>query len=647
MTKVTDSPEYSTETVAKIFINEGISSSSVKDELQVEPLREFERMVQQTFSVSGREREMDLLTKRMGLSESKIYTLQEIGDFYGISRERVRQIEKQALGRLIKLIEGSDKSIAPSPIITNALRRFKSSLREMNVLLLEEDIFQVYKSFFGDSGENHKEDSIKLLMAAYEFKFIERKELISRGFSNNCWLSDNGLIAENIVTHQKTIIGILQQCVIPITFFDLVISIKKKHKNVLKADIMRDMLRTIEAVIEVNNDRVQVKMEYLRSLADRAYRVLWERNERMLSTEIVREINRQMILNSSTNRTNTNSLVSQLAGDRRFKSIGKRGWSLSEWKGHDPRTIVELIRESIFLKNSPATVQEIISHVRNIQPDVKETTIRSYLSQKDRFTRTSITEYALAEWKYKPYKSNQKIREPRRATIRDEVRHEVIKYLSASSNKAVPLRELMCYLEKTTKARDHTLYAYISDMHEVVKEKSDGNRFLVRLLSKGDANKSTELRKLVTGGESNTVEYKSTLRHNMESKQKDTEIEHAWLKTIAAFLNTNGGHLLVGIDDNGCLLDLKLDDFDSHDKLMQYVGSKLEYHIGPRFIPFIKYEIEEIDGKHLLVFTIEKSATPVFLNKGKNEKLFYVRNGNASKVLKDTELVEYVLNNFG
>ena len=99
MTKVTDSPEYSTETVAKIFITEGISSSSVKDELQVEPLREFERMVQQTFSVSGREREMDLLTKRMGLSESKIYTLQEIGDFYGISRERVRQIEKQALGR--------------------------------------------------------------------------------------------------------------------------------------------------------------------------------------------------------------------------------------------------------------------------------------------------------------------------------------------------------------------------------------------------------------------------------------------------------------------------------------------------------------------------------------------------------------------
>ena len=104
---------------------------------------------------------------------------------------------------------------------------------------------------------------------------------------------------------------------------------------------MRDMLRTIEAVIEVNNDRVQVKMEYLRSLADRAYRVLWERIERMLSTEIVREINRQMILNSSTNRTNTYSLVSQLAGDRRFKSIGKRGWSLSEWKGHDPRTIVE------------------------------------------------------------------------------------------------------------------------------------------------------------------------------------------------------------------------------------------------------------------------------------------------------------------
>lgn len=646
MTEINEHAKLNSETAAAIVAVVGGYANSFQDEHPIDLLGEFESLVQQAFSVSGRERELDLLTKRIGLSESKIYTLQEIGDFLGITRERVRQLEKQALERLACLIDGSDKKCKPSPRITNAFRQYKSSLREDRTILLEADICQVYKSLFAEVGEDDKEDNIKLLMASFDFEFVESKELTTKGFSKNCWLTDSALNAKNINSHQKVIVGLLQQTVTPITFFELVVLVKKKLKKALRAEDIRNILRTLEEIIEVNDHRVQVNIQHLKSIADRAYRVLWERNERMMSNEIVREINRQMILSYSRNRTNMRSLVSQLAVDKRFTSIGKRGWVLSAWKGYDPRSIVDLMTESISLKDAPTPVQKIISYVKDIQPDVKDSSIRSYLSQKNRFTQTSNTEYALAEWKIEPYKSSRKTREPKQATIRDEVRREVIKYLTASRSKAVPLRELLVYLEKATKANRRTLYAYISGMHEVLKEKTDSNKIVCRLLSASEANRDTELKKLIIEGESNTVEFKSTLRFNIKSQQNDEEIEHAWLKTIAAFLNTLGGHLLVGINDEGGLLDLKLDNFTSYDTLLQFVGSKIENQIGPQFIPFIKYEIEEIDGKHLLVFTVVKSTRPVFLKKGKTEELFYVRTGNASKNLKDAKLVEYVTNNF-
>jgi len=46
------------------------------------------------------EREQLVITYRFGLNDTKCYTLEEIGNFLGLTRERIRQIEANALKKL-------------------------------------------------------------------------------------------------------------------------------------------------------------------------------------------------------------------------------------------------------------------------------------------------------------------------------------------------------------------------------------------------------------------------------------------------------------------------------------------------------------------------------------------------------------------
>ena len=46
------------------------------------------------------EREFDVLMKRFGFTDGRVHTLDEIGKEFGITRERVRQIEVKALRKL-------------------------------------------------------------------------------------------------------------------------------------------------------------------------------------------------------------------------------------------------------------------------------------------------------------------------------------------------------------------------------------------------------------------------------------------------------------------------------------------------------------------------------------------------------------------
>ena len=72
-----------------------------------------------------------------------------------------------------------------------------------------------------------------------------------------------------------------------------------------------------------------------------------------------------------------------------------------------------------------------------------------------------------------------------------------------------------------------------------------------------------DIQRLIRDGESNRLEFKSTLRTNLETGETDKRMEKAVLKTIVAFLNTDGGNLLIGVDDDGDIIGADIQSFET------------------------------------------------------------------------------------
>ena len=149
---------------------------------------------------------------------------------------------------------------------------------------------------------------------------------------------------------------------------------------------------------------------------------------------------------------------------------------------------------------------------------------------------------------------------------------------------------------------------------------------------------------LIAGGESDKLEFKSTVRTNLATGEVDKRMEKAVLKTIVAFLNTDGGTLLIGVSDDGEICGVDLDSFESLDNMNLHMTNMIASAIGNGFIPYINFKsIEFEDGKYVIRVKCTPADKAVFLREGKNEQ-FYVRSGPSSVELTGMNLVNYVNN---
>ncbi len=118
-------------------------------------------------------------------------------------------------------------------------------------------------------------------------------------------------------------------------------------------------------------------------------------------------------------------------------------------------------------------------------------------------------------------------------------------------------------------------------------------------------------------------------------------MELAVLKTLAGFLNTNGGRLVIGVRDDGTPLGIEADQFESEDKMGLHVVNLVNGRMGPHIMTFMHMRFDEYEERRVVIIECHKSAKPVFVKDGDAEH-FYIRTGPSTTQLTPSQTQEYI-----
>lgn len=331
-------------------------------------------------------KQKDVITKRFGLKDGQRLTLEAIGKQHGITRERVRQIEEDALNNLRKpqLIGQVDEFLNTlSSHIEN-----NGSLKKEDHLLGKDarSIFPEHK-FTG-----HPKPTIHLLLTLGDqfHKSHETKDW--HGF----WTTN-----KNIITDVKSTVSTLhdklkihKQPVDQATLINFTREIAKQ-KNLPDSDeaLMSyvNISKNIDANVFGQYGLIHWPEISPRGMKDKAYLVLKKINKPLHFTQVAKEIEKAGLAKKTAH---PQTVHNELIKDNRFVLVGRGTYALADW-GFAPGTIKDVIIKSLSESKKPLSKEEIVSAVLN-QRQVKENTVLLNLQNKKTFKKTDEGKYILA-----------------------------------------------------------------------------------------------------------------------------------------------------------------------------------------------------------------------------------------------------------
>jgi serine/threonine-protein kinase len=177
-----------------------------------------------------------------------------------------------------------------------------------------------------------------------------------------------------------------------------------------------------------------------------------------------------------------------------------------------------------------------------------------------------------------------------------------------------------------------------------------------------EARRSREVRLIIAEGEGERVEFKSSLCHpykvasglapadwNVAVQTARPALEKAVLKSIAAFLNSNGGTLLVGVDPAGTILGIEADfemvggEHDA-DAWQQYFRDRVLVGLGRDVWSSMRLSLERLDGQTVArVECIPRGSATWLKMPADKQHEFYVRSGSVTDLLSGPDAVRYIV----
>jgi DNA-directed RNA polymerase delta subunit len=342
---------------------------------------QLDKLIADSLELLKKDRDREILLRRYGIATGKTQTLEQIGQDLGITRERVRQIEKAAM---IKIRE-----------------QFNHDHQLNDVLVAITDQRGGIIGFASLVAEVGNDDKLKphlsfLVKLNPRFRFLDRNDR----HSDVLFLTD--MYKENDV----------------LKLHDELIAITKRHGKPLKFDKIAQKTSGThkkEALMElatVSNEMSNLESIWglsvwpevnPKSIRDKIYLILKKGGRPMHFTEIATRI---ADLKANPKKVTTQAVHNELIKDGRFVLIGRGIYALGEW-GYQAGTVADIIEE-VLREQSPLAKAEIISRVL-ARRQVKTTTITLNLQEKDQFERVEKGMYQLKPG-YVPEKTTRRTR---------------------------------------------------------------------------------------------------------------------------------------------------------------------------------------------------------------------------------------------
>lgn len=338
-----------------------------------EPVIDIVSVVKDILETIDRDREREIVSRRYGLFDRK-ETLEQIGELLGITRERVRQLEKSVVARL-KVSAEQDL-----PHIDEIEAEFVELLGKMGKVARITDLSAKLTT------ENSKLDQSRISFLAQlcpKLVYVDENDLF---FMTTALASEKSeKVVKDKVGH---IIDTIKKIAKPVSIEELAGALANPDVENVRA------LSSISKQLATLNGRwglTKWPMVNPKNIRDKIFVILHDNGKQMHFNEIAKSIRQSSFKRKDVT---TQAIHNELIKDGRFVLVGRGIYALKDW-GYKKGTVADVITEVLTEAGKPLHRDDIVHKVLK-KRFVKETTILLNLQGKAQFKRVAKATYALS-----------------------------------------------------------------------------------------------------------------------------------------------------------------------------------------------------------------------------------------------------------
>ncbi|MBU1149091.1 hypothetical protein KKI23_03295 [Patescibacteria group bacterium] len=331
-------------------------------------------------------KEEDILRRRFGLNRDQKETLEQIGNGYNVTRERVRQIENNSVTK-IRALKNFNQLVDPVKHLITSL------LTEQGGFLLEADLLMALVAY-SDEREMDNRSVLFLLTVILkgQFQFLDNTKFRA------CWgLKHSSVdLLEQVVGEQAKIV---EDSGKPMTAKQIVDQFNKSELASQNSAFLDSKAITSYLNISKQIDRNPYDEYGLstwgninpKRINDKIFLVMKRKGKPMHFTEIAKEINR---VKFDKRKAYPPTIHNELIMNEQYVLVGRGIYALKEW-GYKPGIVSDVLQNILKKSDHPLAREELVKAVME-QRIVKKNTIHLALTDKKKFTKTANGKYQLA-----------------------------------------------------------------------------------------------------------------------------------------------------------------------------------------------------------------------------------------------------------